>query len=146
MGPLPITHLGMSASQLLLFYIASAIPGHLLPTHYLVDFDTPRTDYLCLIFSTGADAHNLVNAWAKNRVESYKLVRTSIVNGSGDHTSSVFPPPSPLLSSTTNMEKKNFVLVSLLQAIQADIDDEKQWPIGLPSQLAQNPRQLGNIH
>ncbi|KAJ7271799.1 hypothetical protein C8J57DRAFT_1226366 [Mycena rebaudengoi] len=30
------------------------------------------------------------------------------------------------------MEKKNFVLVSLLQAIQADIDDEKQWVGVLP--------------
>ncbi|KAJ7264757.1 hypothetical protein C8J57DRAFT_1512109 [Mycena rebaudengoi] len=68
------TNLGLDASQLLLFYTASAIPGHLLPTHYLVDFDTPRTDYLCLIFSTGTDAHNLINAWAVNRVKSYKLV------------------------------------------------------------------------
>ncbi|KAJ7245593.1 hypothetical protein C8J57DRAFT_1679695 [Mycena rebaudengoi] len=36
------------------------------------------------------------------------------------------------------MERKDFVLATLLQSTQADIDDYKQW-IGLPSQLAQNP-------
>ncbi|KAJ7260592.1 hypothetical protein C8J57DRAFT_1232847 [Mycena rebaudengoi] len=35
------------------------------------------------------------------------------------------------------MERKEFVLATLLQSTQADIDDYKKW-IGLPSQLAQN--------
>ncbi|KAJ7254862.1 hypothetical protein C8J57DRAFT_1518481 [Mycena rebaudengoi] len=35
------------------------------------------------------------------------------------------------------MERKDFVLATLLQSTQADIDDYKKW-IGLPSQLAQN--------
>ncbi|KAJ7229360.1 hypothetical protein C8J57DRAFT_1583306 [Mycena rebaudengoi] len=36
------------------------------------------------------------------------------------------------------MDRKNFVLATLLQSTQADIDDYKRW-IGLLSQLAQNP-------